>query len=29
MESQIIVENHIEDSVQDAQAVEPALKNGS
>jgi len=27
MESQIIVENHIEDSVQDAQAVEPALKN--
>ena len=27
MESQIIVENHIEDSVSDAQAVSPALKN--
>lgn len=27
MESQIIVENHIEDSVQDAHAAEPALKN--
>ncbi len=27
MESQIIVENHIEDSVQDANAAEPALKN--
>lgn len=27
MESQIIVENHIEDSVQDAQAAKPALKN--